>query len=178
MVHVEFVPYDEDIHKTDYIDMFLEYGKWLDDQVLNHYGFHLFADADVKRVIDRLVPRFTSYDSSEGIILILKVDSKTAGMARLDKFGEDIGFIHNVYIYPEYRGKGYSKQMMYDLEERANKFGYSSLRLDAGGFNVVAKNLYRKLGYHEIERFTDFDNLKIERTRPYYQEKIYMEKKL
>jgi hypothetical protein len=42
MSEVEFVPYDEVAHKADYIDMFIEYGKWLDSQVLDHYGFHLF----------------------------------------------------------------------------------------------------------------------------------------
>ena len=105
-------------------------------------------------------------------------DEKVAGMTRLDKFDEGIGMIHNVYIYPTYRGRGLSKQMMYVVEEKAREFGYRFLRLDTGGFNVVAQNLYRKLGYVEIERFIDFENLKNERTRPYYFDKLYMEKQL
>lgn len=174
---VEFVPYDEAAHKADYIDMFIEYGKWLDSQVLDHYGVHLFQSG-VKETVDRLVPRFTAIKPPEGIFLIMKVDGKTAGMARLDRIDENVGMVHNVYIYPEYRGKGYSTRMMDVLEEKARGFGYSFLRLDTGGFNVVAQSLYRKLGYVEIERFTDFDNLKNPVTRQYYLEKIYMEKKL
>lgn len=177
MAEVEFLPYDEVTHKADYIDMLVEYCKWLDSQVLDHYGFHLFQ-SDIKETIDRLVPRFTAIKPPEGITLIMKVDGKTAGMARLDRIDENVGMIHNVYIYPEYRGKGYSIQMMDVLEEKARSYGYSFLRLDTGGFNAVVQSLYRKLGYVEVERFTDFDNLKNPVTRQYYLEKIYMEKEL
>jgi GNAT superfamily N-acetyltransferase len=178
LAEVELLPYDEEIHKADYIDMFLEYGKWLDDQVVNTYGFHLFPDGDIKKVVDRVVPIFTKYGPLEGIIFILKIDGKSAGMVRMSKFNENIGMIHNLYIYPEYRGKGYSKQMMYFLEDKAREFGYSFLRLDHGGFNIVAQNLYRKLGYVEIDRFTDVARLENEVTQPYYDDKVHMEKKL
>ena len=178
MVEVEFIPYDEETHKADYIDMFLEYTEWLDDQVFNTYGFHLIPDGDTKKVVDMIVPIFTNYNPLEGIILILKVDGKTAGMVRLSRFSENIGMIHNLYIYPEYRGHGYSKQVMYVLEDKARESGYSILRLDTGGFNAVAQNLYRKLGYVEIERFTDVARLENEITQPYYDDKVHMEKKL
>jgi len=175
---IDFVEYDESIHKEALFDMFLKYGEWLDEQVLKHHGFHLFTGGDVKIRIDSLIPRFTSYDPSDAILLLLTVDGNVAGMTRLDKFAKGVGMIHNVYIYPEYRGRGLSKQMMYVVEEKAREFGFKFLRLDTGGFNVVAKSLYRKLGYYETERFTDFENLKREHTRPYYLEKVYMEKKL
>jgi len=68
--------------------------------------------------------------------------------------------------------------MMHVIEKKAKEFGFRFLRLDTGGFNVVAQSLYKKLGFVEIERFTDFENLKDESTRPYHLEKVYMEKKL
>ena len=174
----DLVENDENSHEEVLCDMFLEYGKWLDEQVFKHHGFHLFRYGDVKSRISSLIPRFTSYDPSEAILLLLTVDGNVAGMTRLDKFDDGIGMIHNVFIYPEYRGRGLSKQMMYVVEEKAREFGYRFIRLDTGGFNVAAQSLYRKLGYYEIERFTDFENLKRERTRPYYLEKVYMEKQL
>ena len=61
---IDFVEYDENIHKENLADMYLEYGKWLDEQVLKHYGFHLFKDGDVKSRIDIILPQFTSYDPS------------------------------------------------------------------------------------------------------------------
>ena len=178
MAELEFLDYEEITHKTDYLNMFLEYGKGLDDQVVNTYGYHLIPEGNIKKLAERLVPQFTSYDKSEEVLLILKIDGKTAGTARLDKFAKDIGNVHQVFIYPEFRGNGYSKQLMYVLEERARKFGYSYLRLDTGGFNVVAQNLYRKLGYVEIERFTPVSGLENEKTRQYFNEKVHMEKKL
>ena len=158
--------------------MFEKYCKWLDDQVVKHYGVHLVPEGELKTLIDRLVPRFTQYDLTEAVIIILKVDGKTAGMARLNKFSDKIGMIHNVYIYPEYRGNGYSKSLMSSLEDKAREFGYDFLRLDTGGFNLVAQNMYKKLGYIEIERFTPKAGLENEKTQKYYDEKIHMEKKL
>lgn len=178
MGQVEFVPYNDKNHKTDVFEMFVEYGYWLDNQVFTHYGLHLFANGDVKKACDTLVPRFTAYSPSEGIILLLTVDNKTAGMVRLSKYDENIGSIHNVYIYPEFRGRGYSKLIMYELEKRAKELGYLFLRLDTGGFNHVAQSLYKKLGYIEIDRYTDFENLKDEVKSKYYLDKVYMEKQL
>ena len=134
MVEIEFVNYDENTHKTEYIDMFMEYGKGLDDQVVSTYGYHLIPDGDIQKLADRLVPLFTSYDPSEGVLLILYVNGNVAGTARLDKFADKIGNVHQVFIYPKYRGNGYSKQLMYVLEDKARDFGYSFLRLDTGGF--------------------------------------------
>jgi GNAT superfamily N-acetyltransferase len=138
---IDFVEYDESIHKENLFDMYLKLGEWLDEQVLTHHGFHLFTDGDVRGRMDILVPRFTSYDPSEAILLLLTVNGNIAGMTRLDKFSEGIGMIHNVYIYPEYRGRGLSKQMMYVIEEKARDFGFKFLRLDVGGFNIVAQKL-------------------------------------
>ena len=83
-----------------------------------------------------------------------------------------------MFIYPRFRGNGYSKLLMYELEDRAKKFGYSVLRLDTGGFNVVAQILYRKLGYIEVERFTPVSIVENEKTRQYFSEKVHMEKQL
>jgi predicted component of type VI protein secretion system len=78
MVEIEFLDYDEKTHKTDYLNMFLEYGKGLDEQVVNTYGYHLIPEGNIKKLAERLVPQFTSYDKSEELLLILKIDGKTA----------------------------------------------------------------------------------------------------
>ena len=174
---VKFVQYDESVHKVDYIEMFVEYGKWLDKHILDHYGVPLFQN-DIRETTLGYIPHITPIKPPEGINLVLMVDGKNAGMARFDKFDEGIGMIHNVFIYSEFRGKSYSKQMMDVIEEKARDYGYKLLRLDTSGRNVVSQNLYKKRGYVEIERFTDFENLKNEVTRPYYLEKVYMEKQL
>ena len=136
-----YEPYEEDKHAQVYYDMFIEYGKGLDQQVVETYGYHLFPDGDVAKLAERLVPRFTSINPSEEVLLLFKVDGEVAGTARLDKFEDNIGMVHQVFIYPNYRGKGYSKKLMYVVEDWARKFGYTYLRLDTGGFNARADEM-------------------------------------
>ena len=71
MVEIEFVNYDENTHKTEYIDMFMEYGKGFEDQVVSTNGVHLIPNGDIQKLADRLVPLFTSYDPSEGVLRAL-----------------------------------------------------------------------------------------------------------
>ena len=57
-------------------------------------------------------------------------------------------------------------------------YGFSVLRLDAAGFNMVAQHLYRKVGYYEIERYYEPYIGGNEDRRRMYDEVVYMEKKL
>ena len=176
MEKVEIVPYNE-ADRAEYIEMFVEYGNWLDSQVLNHYGVHQFQ-ISVRETIERLVPQFTSIKPPEGDILFLKVDGIIACMARFDKFDDGIGFVHNVWTNPNYRRRGYASQLMSFVEDKAREYGYRFLRLDHGGFNVPAHRMYENLGYKKIDRFTDFDRIENDPRAKYYLDKVYMEKKL
>jgi ribosomal protein S18 acetylase RimI-like enzyme len=52
-----------------------------------------------------------------------------------------------VRIDEKSRGKGYGKQIMLLLEEKARELGLKSLALHVFGSNQVARGLYEKLGY-------------------------------
>jgi len=45
------------------------------------------------------------------------------------------------------RGKGYGKQTMLLIEEKARELGLKSIGLHVFGVNTVARNLYEGLGY-------------------------------
>ena len=57
------------------------------------------------------------------------------------------GFIFDVEIKEEFRGKGYGKQIMLLIEEKARELGLMSIGLHVFGYNTVAKNLYEGIGY-------------------------------
>jgi ribosomal protein S18 acetylase RimI-like enzyme len=57
------------------------------------------------------------------------------------------GFIFDVEIKEEFRGKGYGKQIMLLIEEEARELGLMSIGLHVFGYNTVAKNLYEGIGY-------------------------------
>ena len=57
------------------------------------------------------------------------------------------GFIFDVRIDEEFRGKGYGKQIMSLIEEKAREFGVQRMGLHVFAYNEVAKNLYERIGY-------------------------------
>jgi ribosomal protein S18 acetylase RimI-like enzyme len=57
------------------------------------------------------------------------------------------GFIFGLRIDEKFRGKGYGKQTMLLIEEKARELGLKSIGLHVFGVNTVARNLYESLGY-------------------------------
>ena len=57
------------------------------------------------------------------------------------------GFIFEIYVDEKFRGKGYGKQAMSLIEEKARELGLTSLGLHVFAVNNVARNLYESVGY-------------------------------
>jgi ribosomal protein S18 acetylase RimI-like enzyme len=57
------------------------------------------------------------------------------------------GFIFQLWLDEKVRGKGYGKQAMLLLEEKARELGLRSIGLHVFASNSVARGLYEKLGY-------------------------------
>ena len=82
---------------------------------------------------------FTLYDGAEAVGMIwLRVE--------LDRHVKS-GFIFDVEIKEEFRGKGYGKQAMLLIEEKARELGIKRMGLHVFAYNDVAKNLYERIGY-------------------------------
>jgi ribosomal protein S18 acetylase RimI-like enzyme len=176
MIEACFLPYDDERHRAKYMEMMVEYCTWLDNEVYTHYGVRLFPDGDIQGFVDGYTSIWTAVKPPMGIIYILEVDGEAVGMGRIDTFEEGIGEVHNVWTNPEHRGRGYATRLMNHLENKAKEFGFSALRLDTAKFNIPAQRLYIKRGYSEIERYREIT--RNENIRLYYEEKVYMEKKL
>ena len=57
------------------------------------------------------------------------------------------GFLFDVEVKEEFRGKGYGKQAMLLIEEKARELGIKRIGLHVFAYNDVAKNLYERIGY-------------------------------
>jgi len=182
---VNIIPFDEVRHKERLYDLFREYSAWGKKQIQETYGFdhEIILGGPVEDIFQKVIPVFISLKPPDGIILILEVDGEAMGMGRLSKLEEGIVEINNMFVSSEQRGKGYGKMMLRSLEDKAHEFGYSTVRLDTGTFNVAAHQMYRKAGYVETEYYGSAHYGRVARDyteegRIYYANKIYMEKKL
>ncbi|RAP28653.1 hypothetical protein C2W64_04709 [Brevibacillus laterosporus] len=60
----------------------------------------------------------------------------------------EIGYIFELYVMPESRGRGYAKPLMEAAIQRLKEQGYPEIRLNVYVANH-AKHLYEKLGFRE-----------------------------
>jgi ribosomal protein S18 acetylase RimI-like enzyme len=66
--------------------------------------------------------------------------------ANLDTANKN-GFIYDIAIDESRRGKGYGRQAMQLIEEKARELGLCQMGLHVFAKNKVALNLYESLGY-------------------------------
>jgi ribosomal protein S18 acetylase RimI-like enzyme len=61
------------------------------------------------------------------------------------------GYITNVSVYSEYRGKGIAGQIFYNLLAYSEENNISSIKLEVNASNVLAISLYKKFGFKSID---------------------------
>jgi ribosomal protein S18 acetylase RimI-like enzyme len=82
---------------------------------------------------------YTLYDGSDAVGMIWM-------RANVDRPTND-GFILELYVEESQRGKGYGKQAMLLIEEKARELGLKTIGLHVFGSNKIAQNLYKAVGY-------------------------------
>ncbi|MGQ4669679.1 GNAT family N-acetyltransferase [Bacillus toyonensis] len=84
--------------------------------------------------------------------LVIKEENKILGWILIGKIPtifsrEKIGFIYELYVFPEYRGRGISRELMEaGIKELKEKYSEIRLNVFAGNF---AKEMYEELGFVE-----------------------------
>ncbi|WP_367398413.1 GNAT family N-acetyltransferase [Paenibacillus barcinonensis] len=82
-------------------------------------------------------------------LFTIRSDGKEVGMIWLALKPNNKGFIYDIRIREEYRGRGFGKQAMEDIEKVGREFGIKSMGLHVFAHNPIARSLYEKLGYEE-----------------------------
>ncbi|WP_242218719.1 GNAT family N-acetyltransferase [Bacillus cereus group sp. BfR-BA-01380] len=104
---------------------------------------------------EKVYAMFTSILEKGGYYLVAKEEDQIQGWILLgqnkDYFTDVIhGFIYDIFVLPEYRGKGLSKMLIqYGIEEFKLK-GYEEISLNVFAANT-AKELYKRLGFKETQ---------------------------
>ena len=91
-------------------------------------------------------------------------------MRRIQK---DVCEIKRLYVRPEFRRRGIGRALLEKLIAEAQEIGYPTVRLDSARFMEAAHSLYRSVGFHEIEPYTES-----EIPPEFRQHCIFMEKQL
>jgi len=118
---------EEDVRQIHEIETLCFAMPWSEESILH----------DVK---ENVVARWLVMDDGEGRVLAY------AGMW----FVLDEAHICNVAVHPDYRGRGYGKQIFMALEELAKENSMSMMTLEVRRSNTVAQNLYHACGFLDV----------------------------
>ena len=84
---------------------------------------------------------YVAYDESDNAV----------ACGALKHFNDDTAEIKRMYVKPEYRGRGLSKLILSELEDKARELNYNRLVLETGLKQPEAMNLYSKFGYKPLK---------------------------
>ena len=128
-----------------------EYLAWLNERVKKDYSLEFDIEAMVKS--DLTDPH--KFQPPSGRFYLVRYDGEVAGVGCLKNLGEDIAEIQRMYVPPHFRGKGLGRAIVNRLVEDARQIGYHRLKLESLEFLEAAHQLYRSVGFQNIDPYTE-----------------------
>jgi GNAT superfamily N-acetyltransferase len=116
----------------------------LSDELSRRYGF---ADDGSGGFLpeDVSVPR--------SAFVIGSAEGRPVACGAIRPLEPDVAEIKRMFVLPEFRGRGYSKAVLVELERLASGMGYRAVRLETGDRQPEAIALYEGAGYSRIPNF-------------------------
>jgi putative acetyltransferase len=100
-----------------------------------------------------------TYFDNEGIFLVLTDNGQLIGTGAIRKIDNEICELKRVWLFFKYHGRGLGYRMIQELLAFAREKGYSRIRLETDrGDQSRAYELYKRLGFYEIPRYSDNEN--------------------
>jgi GNAT superfamily N-acetyltransferase len=140
----------------EFKQMNIETLAWHGEQLWENYNIDVFSQIgqSFEEYANDSLEEYTALKPPEGILYILEVDEKAAGMGAITKHNE-IGELHRMWNRPEYRGKGYGKQMVSKLLEAGTELGCTRFRLSTPKFAYAAQHVYKSKGFKETQEYQE-----------------------
>ena len=104
---------------------------------------------------------YDKYNKVQNIetVVVAFVDRVPVGCGCFKAYDSQTAEIKRMYVKPENRGKGLSKQILTELEKWAQESGYFKLCLVTGLKQPEAIGLYSKSGYSRINNYGQYADM-------------------
>jgi len=139
-----------------------EYVTWMTNEIRERYPDMNPNELNSEHDYDDVRKKFPGeHVPPYGCLLIARSGTNVCGCIALGKLRDMICEMRTLFVRPSCRGEGVGKQLVEACLNEARKFGYCTMRLDTLRFMESAQNLYRSMGFYDIEPYLDLsDSLK------------------
>lgn len=157
MQKLEFVPADPVAHRSELIELNVEYLAWVFGEVEKSFGVP--ADQVVGMPVSEYVPtvidKVCGDPAPVGSFYLVLVDGQVAGMGGLRRLRDEVAEIKRIYVRPKFRGLKLGDQVLTRLLADAVNFGYPTVLLDSGQFMTAAHRIYEAQGFIDCPAYEE-----------------------
>ncbi len=147
MPHVRQARLDADL--GDVAVLWGDYLRWANDRLDEEYGFRL----DVEETLRGNLADLSPFEPPQGRLLLAVEDGQAVGVGCLKRLRPDTAEVKRMYVRPDARGRGVGRLLLDRLVRAAREAGYQRVLLDSSRFMTSAHELYRSVGFTDIEPY-------------------------
>ncbi len=122
-------------------------------QLFREYAQSLSVDLCFQNFDEELNSLLEKYGPPDGVLILSRVDGRNAGCVALRRISDEICEMKRLYVRDSYRGLGIGKKLINKVIDEASKRKYKFIRLDTLPTMKEAQNLYKYLGFYDIEPY-------------------------
>lgn len=104
-------------------------------------------------MLDQSAPATNEPLVARSAFLLALVEGRPVGCAALRPIGVDVAEVKRMYVLPSARRRGIARLLLAELEVKAARFGYTTLRLETGKRQPEAIALYESSGFERIRSY-------------------------
>jgi GNAT superfamily N-acetyltransferase len=170
----ELVPVETATHRAAAEELVAEYLRWIGEIAGAQYGLTFDLDAMVRSDIDDP----GKFYPPSGRFYVVRQGDAFIGVGALKRLAPALGEIQRMYVRQQVRGLGAGRMLVGRLLDDARSLGYATVRLESLRALTAAHQLYRSVGFVEIEPYPDnsMDDFQDPAARARYRESaVFME---
>jgi GNAT superfamily N-acetyltransferase len=171
---IELVGVESSTHRAAARVLIDEYLRWVAGIAHTSHGLNF----DIGAMIESDVGAGSGFDPPSGRFYLLRHARTFVGVGGLKRLAPGIAEVQRMYVQPRARGLGAARILVERLINDARLLGYTRLRLESLKALAAAHNLYRSVGFEDIDPYSHHsmrDYLAPQTSAAYRASAVFME---